>query len=226
MRAVVGLLLLLGVMVVPRALAADCSTSVTSLNDATTAKIWQEINRHRTTPLQWSDSLALSASWEARDRATHGVLAYPYTDLDSLNRDTRARATACGYRADAQVIESSIRIFNYMDPGIIWQIWYNTDAYHMIQIVNNTQASYTVAALGTYHGADGFDYWVLDAGTLADSQSKPTPQPTSTPTAVPPTATSAPTPTPTATPSNEVDRICTVDRDIQVDQPFVLSCDY
>jgi uncharacterized protein YkwD len=208
----------------PADAAGDCSAVPTSLSDALTAGVWQQLMARRASyglpALGWSTALAQSSAWMARDRAARGD--YGTGDLDSLGRTMRTRDTDCGYRSDAQVGEAAVRLWT-TDPVNIVNIWAGSaDPIRLFQILHSSAQYppvYTVGALGRWHdSSSGADYWVMDVGTLADSGAVPTSVPTAT-------SASTPTPIPTATPSLGVDRQCVVNVDIVPGEPFTLSCD-
>lgn len=224
MRVLV-LALILGLVAIPasQAQGANCNTTPTSLSDPITRGVWDEIMRRRQangyTAYQWSDQLALSAAWMARDRAQR--LTTSTTDIDSLGRNARARATDCGYRTDASVAETAGRMWT-TNPFSVYLLWNGGDAIRMYWAIRSgapppDTSVYQVAALGRYRDAvSGADFWVMNMG--AESS---VPAPTATPTATP---TPTPTSTPTPIPDPNTDRVCVVDREIVPGESFVLSC--
>jgi hypothetical protein len=201
----------------PAYAAGDCAATVTSLDDSLTAGVWEHIMQFRASKgearFEWSPNLAKAAAWMAKDSATRATTA---GDTDSLTRLPLARATDCGYRADATVGEravgeSQIRVLT-SDPYNVWMLWKQNDTSRMYPILYSPvmyPPTYTVGALGRYRDSAGLDYWVLNVGTLADTGTTiapptPTPAPsTATPTSAPTkTATSVPTNTATSVPTN------------------------
>lgn len=187
----------------PVAAQTNCAATPASLSDPDVATMWQQINDYRVNHglarLTWSPSLAQAAAWMAQDAANR----YDATSqIDSLGRAPRQRDTDCGYRADAEVNESLVRLAS-SSPVNAWNLW---------QYFNNLQiwaityygGQYTVGALGRgYATGQTLPYfWVLDVGTLPDQGGPPPATATRTPTTVPPTATPVPPTTvpPTATP--------------------------
>lgn len=218
----------------PVVASGECSATPLSLSDPQTAGVWQQIMNKRAASrlpaFTWSPSLAQAAAYMAKDDAVRGDFR---STVDSAGRDTRTRATDCGYRSDAQVGESSYWIWQINDAGSIFNLWFGNGPgmYSIVYSYSGFPPAYTVAALGKARAANGVDYWVLDAGTLTDNGAPaptPTQVPAATPTPVPPTATPAPTavpapPTPVTDPY-PVKRIC-VEEMHQDGEPFELSCD-
>jgi hypothetical protein len=191
-----------------QAQATNCTASVTSLADPLTRGVWDRINSERSAngkpAYEWSEDLARAAAWMAQDRATRR--ATNTSDLDSLGRYARERATDCGYRGDAQVSESAGRMWT-RDPFNVWNLWKGGDpqrTYWAVRYSTQYPPNHTVAALGrVFDAATGADFWVLNMGTQPDASG---PVPSSTPslptqTSVPPTATQVP-PSPTLRPTS------------------------
>jgi hypothetical protein len=153
--------------------AGDCAATVTSLDDSLTAGVWEHIMQFRASKgearFEWSPNLAKAAAWMAKDSATRATTA---GNTDSFGRDPRTRATDCGYRTDAQVAtESQARVLT-SDPYNVWMLWKQNDTSRMYPILYSPvmyPPTYTVGALGRYRDSAGLDYWVLQAGTLADT---------------------------------------------------------
>lgn len=205
---VTALALLLVVMIPstapPAEAAGDCGATPLGLSDPNIATMWAQINAARAVfpnppppPLVWSDTLARSATWMAYD-ASHRVgnsdASYPSL-IDSLGRDTRTRLTDCGYRTDANVSSSVLKVVTSSPGGAfsVWQGYSNLAFYRLIH-----DPSLRVAGLGMINAPWSFYpyWWAIDAGTLPDTGTAPTPvPPTATP--VPPTQTPFPTAVPT-----------------------------
>jgi hypothetical protein len=187
----------------------NCSATGATLADPQIARMWFNINNARINggkpALQWSNTLAQSAMWMARDT----VPRYGNTNLrpsliDSLGRDTRTRLTDCGYRSDAGVGSAIARV-TIDNPDGVFTIW-QADLYlDLYRLIHDIPQSYTVGALATAFNPNTtspyYPYiWVLDVGTQPDA-SAPNPTP------IPPTATPIPptqTPFPTALPITPV----------------------
>jgi hypothetical protein len=181
--------------------AIDCSTATaSSLGDPLTAGVWQQIMTSRASlglpAFTWSPTLAQASGWMACDAASRFDVS---TTVDSLGRDMRPRDTAYGYRTDAQVGESLVRVWT-TDPVNVWNLWQGNDPVRMFWILHSSAQYppvYAVGALGHYHdSSSGADFWVMDAGTLADNTTGTAATATPTPT------TAAPAPQATATPTS------------------------
>ncbi len=163
----------------------NCTATPTSLSDPLTKSIWDEFMGRRTDlglPVYtWSNNLAQSAAWMAKDISINQSSSVPPTDLDSLGRNIRTRATNCGYRTDAQVWETSMFMW-VSDPFGVIGIWQGNDAFRFFQALHSSTQYppiYTTAALGyTHDSVSGKYFWVMNLGTLPDLGINPTPTPT------------------------------------------------
>ena len=84
--------------------AGDCTVNSSELPPSQEEQnLLNTINRYRTVPYTWSDTLSRAAVWQAHDMADHNYLG----DVDTLGRDVRQRTTDCGYDPAAPVGEDS-----------------------------------------------------------------------------------------------------------------------
>ncbi len=171
-------LVVLPILGKPAQALTNCTAPVASLSDPFVKSVWDEFMGRRTglgLPVYtWSNNLAQSAAWMASDISVNQASSVPPTDLDSLGRDIRARATNCGYRTDAQVWETAMFMWA-TDPFGVISIWQGNDAFRFFQALHSSTQYlpiYTTAALGYNHDSvSGKYFWVMNLGTLPDSGS-------------------------------------------------------
>lgn len=182
--------------------SVNCNAMPASLSDPNIATMWTQIQQARAmfpspppAPLIWSDTLSQSATWMAYDasrRVGNSDPTYPSL-TDSLGRDTRTRLTDCGYRSDAGVSSSVLKVVT-SNPSGAFNVWLGYNNLQLYRLIHDPALK--VAGLGLVTAPMSFYpyWWAIDAGTLPDASA---PQPT----AVPPTATPVP---PTAIPPTAV----------------------
>lgn len=221
----IALLLMLSAW--PVAIAAgDCNIAASSLSDPLVSQTWNALMAKRAAsglqPFTWSDSLAKSSAWMARDNAQRNT--YQST-IDSLGRDPRTRDTDCGYRSDAQVGESAYWTYQISNGGSVYNLWYGNgpNMYSITYSYSGFPPVYTVGAIARYRASNGMDFWVLDVGT-DNQQATPTSTPiqVATPTLVP-TSTPEPTPEPIPQPVTLEGHNCEITRGT-VDSIFDFLC--
>lgn len=180
--------------------AGDCTVNSSELPPSQEEQnLLNTINRYRTVPYTWSDTLSRAAVWQAHDMADHNYVG----DVDTLGRDVRQRTTDCGYDPAAPVGEDVTAgmtlLFGDLSTLSAWMF----DPAQWDRIVN---PQYTVAGIAQAYGPFSTDkyYWVLVVGSDPatgggggiSAQDAATP----TPTPLPATRTSGPTPTATQPP--------------------------
>ena len=213
---IVGLLGIGPSLHAPAHASGACTVSNAELPpDQEEQNLLNEINRYRSSPYVWSNTLSRAAVWQAKDMAANDYVGH----TDTLGRTFPTRLTDCGHSPTIPAGENVTagRTQYYGDTNTVSYWFFTTADFH-----NLVGAEFTHAGIAHVYNALSTqkNYWVLVVGV--EGSAGPTPTPWPTPTNVVPTAT--PLPPPTTTPAPRLRLLDCRVLDGTVPGPFTLDC--
>jgi uncharacterized protein YkwD len=147
----------------PRSHAASSNCDSTGAVDAEELHLFGLINDYRAQnghePFVFSHHLNRSAAWKAQDMADEGYVAHDDTPID---RTWDNRIRACGYTFNTYFGEN-IAGGDPTAAGTL-DVWQHSSSHNALML-NDT---FVAAGIGRAYNADGYPFWVLDVGGVAD----------------------------------------------------------